>query len=118
MSGGQPLEADKAIHAIANSFCTKPHAWGQYRDSVTPTYFLLADFREIGRQPPDALRFPSQLADFHKNFVSPPGKFGSHIITCHGKAAQLTELWDDYWESLYRKQLSHTFEGDKQKQPH
>ncbi|KAL8671625.1 MAG: hypothetical protein Q9168_003876 [Polycauliona sp. 1 TL-2023] len=114
MSQGQ-FEADKAIHAVSASFCPKPHTWGQYRDSPTPTYFLLADFREIGQQPPDAIRFTSQLADLHKKSASPTGKFGFHITTCHGKAAQLTDLWDDSWESLYRKQLAHTFEADQLK---
>ncbi|KAL9015314.1 MAG: hypothetical protein Q9173_000112 [Seirophora scorigena] len=116
MSEGQ-FEADKAIHAVSNSFCPRPYAWGQYRVSEVPTYFLLAEFREIGQQPPDAIRFTSQLADFHKKSVSPTGKFGFHITTCHGKAAQLTDLWEDSWESLYRKQLGHTFEADKQKHP-
>ncbi|CAL8582731.1 hypothetical protein XPA_008378 [Xanthoria parietina] len=116
MSQGQ-FEADKAIHAVSPSFCPKPHAWGQYRRAEPPTYFLLADFREIGQQPPDAIRFTAQLADFHKTSVSPTGQFGFHITTCHGKAAQLTDLWDPSWESLYGKQLAHTFAADKQKHP-
>ncbi len=116
MSEGQ-FEADKAIHAVSPSFCPEPHAWGQYRKAESPTYFLLAEFREIGQQPPDARRFTSQLAEFHKKSVSPTGKFGFHVTTCHGKVAQLTDLWEDSWESLYRKQLAHTFEADKQKHP-
>ncbi|KAG8530796.1 uncharacterized protein KY384_004153 [Bacidia gigantensis] len=116
MSQGQ-FEADKAIHAVSPSFGPKPHAWGRYREAEIPTYFLLADFREIGQQPPDAIRFTSQLAEFHKRSVSPTGKFGFHITTCHGKAAQLTNLWDESWESLFRKQLAHTWEADKQKHP-
>ncbi|KAL8691625.1 MAG: hypothetical protein Q9224_004135 [Gallowayella concinna] len=101
MSEGQ-FEADKAIHDVSESFCPKAHAWGQFRNSDIPTYFLLADFREI---------------DFHKKSESPTRKFGLHITTCHGKAAQMTDLWDDSWESLYKKQLAHTFEADKQKHP-
>ncbi|KAL8677555.1 MAG: hypothetical protein Q9186_006016 [Xanthomendoza sp. 1 TL-2023] len=101
MSEGQ-FEANKAIHDVSESFCPKAHAWGQFRNSDIPTYFLLADFREI---------------DFHKKSESPSRKFGLHITTCHGKAAQMTDLWDDSWESLYKKQLAHTFEADKQKHP-
>lgn len=116
MSEGQ-YESDKAIHAVSNSICPKPHAWGRYERPGLPTYFLLADFREIGQQPPEPTRFTSRLADFHRKSVSPTGKFGFHTTTCHGKAAQLTDCWEDSWEVLYRKQLAHVFEMDKKKHP-
>ena len=116
MSEGQ-YESDKAIHAVSNSICPKPHAWGRYERPGLPTYFLLADFREIGQQPPEPTRFTSRLADFHRKSVSPTGKFGFHTTTCHGKAAQLTDCWEDSWEVLYRKQLAHVFEMDKRKHP-
>jgi len=117
MSEGQ-FESDKAIHAVSPSFCPKPHAWDQYRAAGPPTYFLLADFREIGQQPPEPTRFTSHLAEFHQKSVSPTGKFGFHTTTCHGKAAQLTVCWEDSWEALYRKQLAHVFEMDKRKHAH
>ena len=114
MSEGQ-YESDKAIHNISPSFCPKPYTWGQYKAPGPPQYFLISEFREIGQQPPEPLRFASRLAEFHKNSVSPTGKFGFHTTTCHGKAPQLTDCWESSWETLYHKQLAHAFEMDGKK---
>lgn len=116
MAEGQ-YESDKAIHAVSPSFCPKPYAWGRYKVPDPTTYFLLAEFREIGQQPPEPIRFTSQLAEFHKKSVSPTGKFGFHTTTCHGKAPQLTDCWEDSWEALYHKQLSQAYELNRKKHP-
>lgn len=43
-------ESLKAIYAVSPGFVPKPHAWGKYKQSSEETYFLLAEFREVGEQ--------------------------------------------------------------------
>jgi hypothetical protein len=43
-------ESLKAIYAISPSFVPEPYAWGKYKDEAYPTYFLLAQFRDVGEQ--------------------------------------------------------------------
>ena len=43
-------ESLKAIHAVSPSFVPEPYAWGQYTAEGPETYFLLAEFRDVGRQ--------------------------------------------------------------------
>lgn len=109
------FESDKAIHAVLPSFCPKPYAWGRYKAPRPARYFLLAEFREIGQQPPEPTLFAFRLAELHKKSISPTGKFGFHTTTCHSKSPQLTDCWEDSWEVLYRKQLAHEFEMDRRK---
>ena len=44
------FESLKAIHAVTPDFVPKPYAWGKYRQDDPETYFLLAEFREVGKQ--------------------------------------------------------------------
>ena len=44
------FESLKAIHAVTPDFVPKPYAWGKYRQEDPETYFLLAEFREVGKQ--------------------------------------------------------------------
>ena len=83
------FESLKAIHAVAPNFAPEPFAWGKYRKEEPETYFLLVEFREVGEQPPDPIKFTARLADLHKMSVSPTGKFGFHITTCHADGANL-----------------------------
>jgi len=107
------FESLKAIHGVSPSFAPRCHAWGKYRES--DTYFLLVEFREVGEQPPDPSSFTKRLAEMHKNSISPTGKFGFHITTCHAKLPQVTNCWEDSWEALYRKQLAHMISLDQEK---
>lgn len=66
----------------------------------------------MGEQPPDPVNFTARLAELHKKSISPTGKFGFHTTTCHGNAPQLTDLWEDSWAELYKKQLGHMFAMD------
>jgi protein-ribulosamine 3-kinase len=111
------FESLKAINAVAPEFAPLPHGWGKYRGSrcTEDTYFLLAQFREVGEQPPDPIKFTARLADMHKRSVSPTGKFGFHTTTCHAKLPQITNCWEDSWETLYRKQLAHMIKLDVEK---
>jgi protein-ribulosamine 3-kinase len=117
MSEGQ-YEADKALYHCMPSFTARPFTWGRYRkEGIPPHYFLLSEFREIGQQPPDPIRLTRCLAELHRKSVSPTGKFGFHINTCHAKMDQLTDLWEDSWEVCYGKQLKHTFDRDRDSMP-
>ena len=40
----------RAIHAISPGFVPEPYAWGKYTQEDPETYFLLAEFRDVGRQ--------------------------------------------------------------------
>jgi hypothetical protein len=42
------FESLKAVHAVAPECAPEPYGWGQYDDTESPTYFLLAEFREVG----------------------------------------------------------------------
>jgi fructosamine-3-kinase len=105
----------KAINTVAPNFAPESFAWGRYRKEDPETYFLLAEFREVGEQPPDPIRFTARLAELHRNSVSPTGKFSFHITTCHGKITQITDCWEGSWEVLYRKQLAHQIQLDEEK---
>lgn len=109
------FESLKAIHAVSPEFAPEPYAWGRYQQESPETYFLLAQFREVGEQPPDPVKFTARLADMHKRSVSPTGKFGFHITTCHAKLPQITDIWEESWAELYRKQLAHMIKLDEDK---
>ncbi|KAI9761515.1 MAG: hypothetical protein M1840_001778 [Geoglossum simile] len=59
------FESLKDIHKVAPSFVPIPYGWGKYLRE--DTYFLLAQFREIGQQPPDPIKFTACLAQMHRN---------------------------------------------------
>ena len=50
------FESLKAIHAISPGFVPEPYAWGKYVQEIPETYFLLAEFRDVGKQV-SALKF-------------------------------------------------------------
>jgi protein-ribulosamine 3-kinase len=114
MIGGE-FESLKAIHAVSPELAPEPLAWGRYDQEEPETYFLLAQFREVGEQPPDPVKFTARLADMHKRSVSPTGKFGFHTTTCHAKLTQVTDLWEESWSVLYQKQLAHMIKLDEEK---
>ena len=107
------FESMKAINAVSPTFAPRPWAWGKYKSKES--YFIIADFREVGEQPPDPVKFTVGLAELHKNSISPTGKFGFHTTTCHGTIPQVTNTWEYSWEKLYRRQLSHMFAIDLEK---
>ncbi|KAK4154549.1 protein-ribulosamine 3-kinase, chloroplastic [Chaetomidium leptoderma] len=106
-------ESLKAIHVVSPNIVPEPYGWGKYDGS--DTCFLLAEFREVGEQPPDPVKFTKWLAEMHKKSQSPTGKFGFHVTTCHAKLRQITDCWEDLWAALYRKQLAHMMELDEAK---
>jgi len=108
-------ESLKAIHAVSPTFVPEPYAWGRFDEPEPETYFLLAEFRDVGEQPPDPIRFTARLAELHRNSVSPTGKFGFHTTTCHAKLTQITDCWEESWSVLYQKQLGHMVKLDLEK---
>ena len=44
------FESLKAIHAISPDFVPKPYTWGKYTQDHSETYFLLTEFRDVGKQ--------------------------------------------------------------------
>ena len=44
------FESLKAIHAVSPGFVPEPYAWGKYAEEDPETYFLLVEFRDIGKQ--------------------------------------------------------------------
>lgn len=46
----------------------------------------------------------------HQNSVSPTGKFGFHMATCHAKIVQAVDTWEDSWCALYTRHLGHVME--------
>lgn len=43
-------ESLKAMHAVSPGFVPEPYAWGKYAQEDSETYFLLAEFRDVGKQ--------------------------------------------------------------------
>jgi fructosamine-3-kinase len=107
------FESLKAAYAVSPSFIPEPYGWGKYDSPGTnnrETYFLLTEFRSVGQQPADPVKLASGLADMHQRSISPTGKFGFHVSTCHAKIAQAVNSWEDSWCALYTKHLSHVID--------
>ena len=66
--------------------------------------------RLIIKQPASPVKLAAGLADLHKKSVSPTGKFGFHMATCHAKIAQAVDSWDDSWCALYTRHLGHVMD--------
>ena len=108
-------ESMKAINSVLPRFVPVPYAWGRYKKDTPEMYFLLLEFRRVGQQPPDPVKFVTQLAKLHTRSVSPTGKFGFHITTCHAKLPQVTDCWEESWEVLFKKQLAQMMKLDHEK---
>lgn len=44
------FESLKAIYTVSPGFVPKPYAWGKLSQVEDETYFLLAEFRDVGEQ--------------------------------------------------------------------
>lgn len=114
------IEADfeglKAIYAVLPQFGPKPYHWGPYKSDPS-VFFLLAEFREVGQQPPEPIRFTARLAELHKNSKSPTGKFGFHMRTLAGPIVQHNDGWSDSWEEIFSNLLGDLLDLDGEKNP-
>ncbi|KAJ8122528.1 hypothetical protein O1611_g9816 [Lasiodiplodia mahajangana] len=103
-------ESLKAMHEIVPSFIPVVYAWGPLKRG--PGYFLLAEFRDVGKQPPDPPMLCKRLAELHKNSKSPTGKFGFHVTTCHGNLPQYVG-WESSWTLMFSKILAGAMDLDR-----
>ena len=60
------FESLKAIHAVSPSFVPQPYAWGRCRREDSETYFLLAEFRDVGEQVRNRSASLLMFKPFHK----------------------------------------------------
>jgi protein-ribulosamine 3-kinase len=110
MCEGQ-YESLKAIAAIVPGFVPEPYSWGALQDEVG--YFLVTDFREVGRQPPGPAKLVKRLAELHKNSRSPGGLFGFHTVTCHGNVPQYVG-WEKSWQTMFSKMMAKAMDIDEE----
>ena len=68
---------------------------------------MLLSQRLINHQPASPAKLAAGLANLHKNSVSPTGKFGFSMSTCHARVAQAVDTWEESWCTLYTKHLGH-----------
>ncbi|KAI9150832.1 Protein-ribulosamine 3-kinase, chloroplastic [Paramyrothecium foliicola] len=109
MSQGE-FESLKAIWATCPEICPEPIAWGRFAKQDPETYFLLTEFREIGNQPAEPFKLAQSLAKLHSTSVSPTGKFGFHVRSCHALIDQAVDMWDESWCAVFQRHLGHTID--------
>lgn len=69
------------------------------------------EFLDIKTGAPDPPKFCEQLAAMHRDSVSPTGKFGFDIITCHGPHPQNT-TWEASWCVFFARLLRQFFDRE------
>ena len=52
------FESLEAIHAVSPTITPKVYAWGEFQKKDQPTFFMLAEFRNVGEQLPYQPNFP------------------------------------------------------------
>jgi protein-ribulosamine 3-kinase len=93
------------------AFVPEPLSHGQFMHAPVPTYFFLMEFVNLDTGAPDPVVFCKQLAALHQESVSPTGKFGFEVITCHGPNSQDTR-WDSSWSVYFARLLRQFYERD------
>ena len=112
------FESLRAIRSVCPELAPYVYNWGCFKGNAPSgldTHFMLADYHVVGEQPPEPLKFTARLAELHKNSVSPTGKFGFHITTCHARLPQVTNCWEESWAVLFRKQMAQMIKLDTEK---
>lgn len=87
------------------SFVPKPIASGQLAKQDPPVYFFLCEFLDMIQPMPDPQRLCANLAELHRKSVSPTGKFGFQVRTCHGNTPQPTE-WNSSWTRYFTRYMA------------
>lgn len=101
----------KEIEKYLPEFVPHPCTWGKFQRISPETYFFLMEFVELDTGEVDPSSFCSQLAKLHTTSESPTGKFGFHVITCHGPNAQNTE-WHEIWCFYFTRLLEQFFQRE------
>lgn len=97
------------IYNLMPEFAPEPYGWGKF-DSAN-VYFLLMEFLELKASLPNPAKFCARIAEMHQKSVSPTGKFGFHVPTCHGKNLQ-TNAWTPSWVACFTELFSWFFTED------
>ena len=106
------FESLEAMNAVVPSFIPEVYSWGQLTEGTG--YYLLAEWCEVGRQPPNPHKFTMRVAELHKSSASPNGNFGLHVPTCHGNVPQYTG-WEDSWTVMFQKIMARAMDVDREK---
>jgi protein-ribulosamine 3-kinase len=101
------------LYKTMPSLVPRPYAWGKFKLPTLDTYFFLCDFIDMSNRLPDPVRLCSRIAELHRTSVSPTGKFGFHVPTCHGRFPQYVD-WDSNWASFFTKLLADALRLDLQ----
>ena len=91
-------------------FCVQSVRLAYYRERSESFSSRVTISRLIIKQPASPVKLAAGLANLHKESVSPTGKFGFHMATCHAKIAQAVDSWDDLWCALYTRHLGHVMD--------
>ncbi|KAH8586371.1 hypothetical protein B0O99DRAFT_748375 [Bisporella sp. PMI_857] len=87
------FESMKTLNAVSETLAPRPYIWGRYKNKES--YFIIVEFREVGGQPPDPVKFTTRLADLHKKSISPTGGFlGLSDLHNHGPWPEFEQLVD------------------------
>jgi len=94
-----------AIHALVPGFVPEPAGWGEYHNGVEQEYFVLGDFHDMDiAAAPDPGQFVTQIAELHRNGISPNGLFGFPVQTVLGRLKRTT-TWERSWAKSFTHQL-------------
>lgn len=99
----------KTIRATVPLFAPEVYGWGKF--DLSDTYFLLMDFLDLRMVLPDPSKICSKVVEMHQSSISPTGKFGFALPTCHGKHIQPND-WDTSWCRFFTRLVTIFFETD------
>ncbi|KAI4194512.1 MAG: hypothetical protein LQ348_002625 [Seirophora lacunosa] len=103
-----------AIDAVVPGLVPKPAGWGEYYKGETLIYFFLGDFHDMDfSAAPDPDSLMSQIANLHRNGISPNGLFGFPIPTVCGKMVR-TVTWEKSWAKSFTHQLKDVIKYDNE----
>lgn len=101
----------KILHSLTPDFAPKPIALGTSKSNQDLHFFLC----DIHNDLPEMQHFSTRLARFHRDSVSPIGKFGFHVTTYNGNIPQAVR-WTGTWEECYTNGTKRDFNLGKEAQ--
>ena len=85
-----------ALREVVPAMIPRALAWGKFQLESPPTYFFLAEFKNMSDKLPDPVQLGALIAELHQRSVSPRGQFGFGIQTYDGKLPHNVE-WNSDW---------------------
>lgn len=114
-SGRAQLEGEytamSALREVVPAMIPRALAWGKFQLESPPTYFFLAEFKNMSDKLPDPVQLGALIAELHQKSVSPTGQFGFGIQTYDGKLPHNVE-WNSDWTDFYAKLLTSAYDHD------